>query len=86
MPPRVKSDVAVQQVGDELLILSVRTEQIHQLNETAAWIVTQCNGSNSIQAISQAFAAHFSIDTKTAMEDVAGTVEQLHRAGIIELD
>ena len=86
MSPRVRQDVTVQQVGDEVLVLDLKSEQIHQLNPTAAWILSQCNGENSIEYISGEFADYFSVDSDTAVRDVTGTIEKLNQAKVIELD
>jgi Coenzyme PQQ synthesis protein D (PqqD) len=86
MPPKIKPDVTVQQVGDEALVLDLQSGQIHQLNATAAWILSQCNGENSIEAITRDFAACFSLDAGTAERDVTTTIEQFNQANVIELD
>jgi diacylglycerol kinase len=86
MPPKIRPDVTVQQVGDESLILDLTSEQIHQLNATAAWILSQCDGNTSIESICDGFADYFSVDAETAARDVAATIEQLHRVKVIDLD
>ncbi|MCO6412452.1 MAG: PqqD family protein [Thiogranum sp.] len=86
MPPKIRPDVTVQQVGDESLVLDLESGQIHQLNATAAWILAQCDGSNTIENISRDFAECFSVDAGTAASDVATTIEQLSRVKVIECD
>lgn len=85
MHPRVRPEVTVQQVGEESLVLDLASDQIHQLNATAAWILAQCDGEASIASISNGFAAHFSVDAETAARDVGATLEQLQRIGVVEL-
>ncbi|MFC1773205.1 PqqD family protein [Pseudomonadota bacterium] len=84
MPPNISPDVNVQHVGDETLVLDLNSGQIHQLNTTAAWILAQCNGENSIESIVSNFAEHFSLDSETATSDVAGTIEQLMQVNVID--
>jgi len=86
MPPRIRSDVTVQHVGDESLVLDLKSNQIHQLNATATWILAQCNGEKSMESITNDFAACFSLDAETAASDVSTTIEQLHQAKVIDLD
>jgi hypothetical protein len=86
MLPKLRPDVTVQHVGDESLILDMQSGQIHQLNVTASWILTQCNGENSIESIVNDFAEYFSLDSATASSDVTATIEQLNQAKVIELD
>ena len=84
MLPNISPDVTVQHVGDESLVLDLNSGQIHQLNTTAAWILAQCNGENSIESIVSNFAEHFSLDSETAASDVAGTIEQLRQVNVID--
>jgi hypothetical protein len=86
MPPKIRPNVTVQHVDDEILVLDLRSERIHQLNATAAWIFTQCNGKNSIESITRDFAEYFSLDPETAASDVASTIEQLNQVMVIDLD
>jgi hypothetical protein len=86
MPPKIRPDVTVQQVGEESLVLDLKSDQIHQLNATAAWILARCDGETSIEAISRDFAEVFSLDDATASSDIAATLGQLHRLNVIDLD
>lgn len=83
MSPNISSDVTVQHVGDETLVLDLNSGQIHQLNVTAAWILSRCNGENSLESIVNDFAKHFSLDSETATSDVAVTIEQLMQVNVI---
>jgi hypothetical protein len=86
MPAKIRSDVTVQPVGDEMLVLDLKSEQIHQLNATAAWILKRCDGINSIEVIRDQFAEHFCVDGETAARDVAGAIGQLSQLGVLDLD
>ena len=86
MPPKIESDVTVQHVGDESLVLDVESGQIHQLNATASWILEQCDGENSIESIAKDFAENFSLDSETALSDVTAVIEQLSQAKVIASD
>lgn len=86
MPPKIRSDVTVQHVGDESLVLDMKSGQIHQLNTTAAWILEQCDGERAIDSIIKEFAEIFSLDPEVAGNDVNAVIEQLNQAGVIVLD
>ena len=83
MPPTIRPDVTVQHVDDEILVLDLESEHIHQLNATAAWILTQCNGENTVESITRDFAEHFSLDPETAVNDVNNVIEQLVQVNVI---
>jgi len=84
MSPKISPDVTVQQVGDESLVLDLDSGQIHQLNETAAWILARCNGESTLESIVEEFADRFSVDAETAASDVAKTIEQLMQVNVID--
>ena len=86
MPPKIRPDVTVQTVGDESLVLDIASQQVHQLNATAAWILAQCDGERATESIIADFAAYFSQDSATAANDVRTTLEQLRQAKVIDLD
>ena len=86
MQPKVRPDVTVQHVGDESLVLDMESDQIHQLNTTAAWILGQCDGERTVDSIIKDFAEIFSLDLEKATTDVNAVIEQLNRAGVITLD
>lgn len=86
MPPTIRADVTVQHVDAEILVLDLKSGSIHQLNATAAWILAQCNGENSIETITRDFAENFSLDLETAASDVASTLKQLNQVRVIDLD
>lgn len=86
MSPRIKPDMTVQQVGDESLVLDLQSGHIHQLNVTAAWILAQCDGENSVESIIKDFAEYFSLDTDSAASDVTATIEQLAQVKVIDCD
>jgi Coenzyme PQQ synthesis protein D (PqqD) len=84
MSPKISPGVTVQHVGDESLVLDLDSGQIHQLNATAAWILTRCNGENSIETIVRDFAEQFALDDEIAATDVAGTIDQLTQLNVID--
>jgi hypothetical protein len=84
MHPKTRPNLTVQQVGDESLVLDLETEQIHQLNATAAWILSRCDGDTSVETIVRDFAESFSVDPDTATRDVGAALEQLTLIKVID--
>jgi hypothetical protein len=84
MHPKTLGNITVQQVGDESLALDIDSGQIHQLNATAAWILSRCDGSNPVQSIIRDFAEAFDLDVETAARDVGTTLEQLAVIKVID--
>ncbi len=86
MPSKIRPDVTIQHVGDESLVLDLKTGQIHQLNPTAAWILAQCDGEKSTESISKEFAEQFSLESDVAETDVTNTIQQLAQIKVIDID
>ena len=84
MHPKTRPNLTVQQVGDESLVLDLETEQIHQLNATAAWILSRCDGNSSVEAITKEFAETFAVDADTATRDVGAALDQLALIKVID--
>jgi len=53
-PTARKNDLVIQQADDEVLVYDLKTNKAACLNETAAFVWQNCNGSNAIADIAQA--------------------------------
>ena len=60
----------VRELDQELLVLDTESDQIHQLNETAAFIWRCCGDVPSVEAISRLLAEEYSVEIGTANKDV----------------
>jgi Coenzyme PQQ synthesis protein D (PqqD) len=82
----LRSDLVLQKVGEEALVLDIKTDQIHQFNTTAAWILERINSFETTESLARQFAESFSIDSDTALYDIncligkLSQLELLHRA------
>lgn len=81
---RQSSNITGQTVDDEVLLLDVATSQIHQLNPTACFIWSQCDGLKSVEQIADIVVERFEVDRATAMEDIEKTLQQLDDLKLIE--
>ena len=64
--PKARRDgLVVRELPDELLIYDTETHEAHCLNETAAFVWKQCDGTTSVSEI----ASRLSAETKTEVDD-----------------
>jgi Coenzyme PQQ synthesis protein D (PqqD) len=82
--PQRRADVNVRIVDGEVVVLDRRSDLIHQLNPTASYIWDRCDGRSTVAEIASQLAAAFDVDAKTAIQDVATAVMQLHSRGLLE--
>ena len=80
----LRSDLIVQKVGDEALVLDIKTDQIHQFNATAAWILERINGSETTESLAKQFAEIFSVDHDTALCDINNVVRTLRELTLLD--
>jgi hypothetical protein len=78
------SNVAVQMVEDEALILDLNKDQIHQLNTTAAFVWNKCDGRTPIDKVTARLTEEFDIDSDTAKNDIEQILKQLCELELIE--
>lgn len=82
--PRVKKELAWNQVGDEVFILNLEGERwVHQLNVSAAFVFNNLTQSQSVDEIIQQFQQTFEVDAETATNDVTQVLNQLKEKEII---
>jgi hypothetical protein len=78
------SDLAVQTLEDESLILDLKKEQIHQLNITASFVWNNCDGKTRIDEVTAKLTEQFDIDIDTAKNDIEQILKQLSDLQLIE--
>ena len=86
MRPKQSSSVTVQDVGEEVLVLNLATNELHHLNPTASWIFGRCNGIATEQSIIADLVASFAVEPSVAQADVMSVLEQLRLRGLIVVD
>lgn len=79
----LRSDLVLQKVGDEALVLDLKTDQIHQFNATAAWVLERINGSETTESLVKKFAESFSVDRETALDDINNLLRTLHKLSLL---
>jgi hypothetical protein len=71
--PRARSDLAVETLDSEALLLDARLGDTHRLNETALFVWQRCDGETATREIARQLTACYDVDMETAL----GCVDQL---------
>ena len=82
-PLKTERDYVLHDVGDELLVLDEKHEQLHQLNATAAYLWDLCDGQHSVQAMAKELSDFYGIDEAVALKDVRHVLDDLARLNLI---
>ncbi len=81
--PRPCPGLTSRDLGDELLFLGADGDAIHVLNDVARAIYLLCDGARDAAAIASALSAEYDVAPEVAAADVARTLDDLARAGLI---
>ena len=80
-----RSDLTVQELDEETLLLDDKGECIHQLNRTASFVWHRCDGATSVQEIVRSLIGEFDVDEITASTDVANVIEKLRSHNLLAI-
>lgn len=83
--PKRRSDVKDRPIEGERVVLDHKENRIHYLNRTASYIWERCNGKSTVTQIAREVAEAFEADAVTIEPDVAATVRDLEKAGLLEV-
>ena len=72
-----RPDVRTQHVDGETLVLDDQNGYIHQLNPTAGFIWSQCDGKSTATEIVQRLALEFNVEDGVATKDVSDIIKRL---------
>lgn len=86
MTEKIRSDesITIREVGGEVLVLDLRSNRVHQLNQTASFIWHRCSEGLTPDAIAAALAAGFDVDDERARRDVEDTLFRLRGFDLLE--
>jgi hypothetical protein len=74
----------IREIGDEFLILDTVTDQVHQLNRTAAFVWHHLQEPREPEQISEALAQQYEISAECALQDVTEMILQLRTLNLID--
>lgn len=86
MLPRQREGLSLQPVGDELLVLDLQADVIHQLNATASWIFEQCDGHTPVETLVDNLASAYDQDRHRIEADVRDTLAHLRSLSLIDFN
>jgi PqqD family protein of HPr-rel-A system len=72
-----------REAADGVLLLDTRTQHVHQLNQTAAFIWQACEEAPSVAELAARLALEFDVDEDTAKVDVNGTLDKLRELDLV---
>jgi hypothetical protein len=72
-----RSDIILREIDDEILLMDNQAMQIHQLNRTASYIWSRCDGSTSTDEIIEQVAREFDVEDHVATKQVKELIAQL---------
>jgi hypothetical protein len=73
----------VRHVDHELLLLDTASNQIHQLNRTAAFVWQKCDEASSSEEMARLLATQYEVNYDVALRDVEQTLEKLRQLHLI---
>lgn len=82
--PCKRQGLQVREIDGEVVILDPRTDQMHNLNPTAAFIFEAVDGARTAAAIALEVARCYEIDVALAEKDTLALLEQLRGLQLIE--
>ncbi len=80
---RVPKNILAQGVGDEVVILDMRTEKYFSLNRTAAFIWKCLTAPSLGQADEADYAAQFGLEVAAARSDFNATAQDFEARGFL---
>ena len=81
--PRVADGLLTKVVNDELVVLDRKNEQIHRLSALSVFIVDQCDGTRSAQAIIDAIVKRYDVERPAAASDAEAMIAHMRSLGIL---
>ena len=72
-----RDDIITREIDDEILLMDNQTMQVHQLNRTAGYVWSRCNGSISENEIIEQVVRDFDVEDHVAKQQVKEVIAQL---------
>ncbi|MCA9906772.1 MAG: PqqD family protein [Anaerolineae bacterium] len=79
----VDADVLMREVGEEIVILNLRTEAYYGLNQQGARIWILLNESKSVQQILDTLLTEYDVERGTLAHDLQQLIDDLLEHGLI---
>jgi len=78
-----RNDIISREIDDEILLMDNQAMKVHQLNRTASFIWSRCNGSTSTEEIIEQLAHDFDVEDHVANKHVKDVIAQLLELNVL---
>jgi len=75
--------VTTRQVEQDLLLLDIESDRIHQLNRTASFIWQKCDEATSAEDIARSLAEEFDVEELVALRHVTEALSRLRALNLV---
>jgi PqqD family protein of HPr-rel-A system len=82
--PKVRSDLDIVELDDELVLYDAAQDKVHYLNATAALVFKLCDGSASVWELSTEIGEALGVPEKRVERQVRTLLKDLREVGLLE--
>jgi hypothetical protein len=83
-PLQPAPDVVAQRVGDEVIVVNLRTNRMHSLNRTGARFWDLLTAGHDLDRIHAQLLGEFEVDPAALRADIDAIVASLREAGLVQ--
>ncbi len=80
---RTSGDVVSRRLGDEVILVNLKTDRVYALNETAARFWELLTSRKSLRSVEQALAKEFAVDDAKLSREIARLVSTLRAKKLV---
>lgn len=80
---RARTDVLTEKSEDALIVVDVRSRQVHELNATAAWLWECLEQGCGRRELAEVFCHHYDVHMERAKRDVEKLLSELLQRDLI---
>jgi hypothetical protein len=81
----IAPDVLVSEVGDESVLLNLKSESYFGLDEMGTRMYKALTGSESVQAAYDSLLAEYEVEPEVLRRDLSGLIQKLLEHGLVEV-
>jgi hypothetical protein len=78
-------DVLVSEVGDEAVLLNLKSESYFGLDEMGTRMYKALTGSESVQAAYDSLLTEYEVEPEVLRRDLSGLIQKLQEHGLVEV-
>ncbi len=75
--------VFIREVVDDMLLLDTQSGQIHQVNQTAAFIWRNCEEVPSVERLAELLAIEFDVGQDIAVKDITDALRRFRELNLL---